>query len=274
MAVYEYELEALPEYEALHEYEAAGMHEGEAESEQFFGSLARLARRAIQSPTLRRIGLAAARRALSGLGALGSTLGGTISPGGATMGRDLGAMLGRHLTGMLPAREGEGLHELNPVRKVYPDAMLEHLGHAAMETHSEAEAEALVGAMIPLIARANPAIARSIQRAAPGLVCGAASVARQLRRTRATRPLVRVLPTILQRTAADIARQEARGRAVPPQAAVRTLARQTYQVINSPQSCVQAWRRSRALDRRYHAASGPSCGCAACRRAAGAVRSL
>jgi len=36
--------------------------------------------------------------------------------------------------------EGEGM--ANPLRRVYPDAMMEHLGHAATEAETEAEAEA------------------------------------------------------------------------------------------------------------------------------------
>ena len=40
----------------------------------------------------------------------------------------------------------------NPLRRVYPDAMMEHLGHAAAEAETEAEAEAFVGALVPLAA--------------------------------------------------------------------------------------------------------------------------
>ena len=31
----------------------------------------------------------------------------------------------------------EGVGELSPIRRVYPDAMLEHMGHAAAETESD-----------------------------------------------------------------------------------------------------------------------------------------
>src|SRR6516164_88070 len=46
--------------------------------------------------------------------------------------------------------EGEG--ELNPVRKVYPDAALEHLAHAAMNAESEAEAGEAFLPLIPMVA--------------------------------------------------------------------------------------------------------------------------
>src|SRR5215469_4324163 len=48
--------------------------------------------------------------------------------------------------------EDEGEAMANPLRRVYPDAMMEHLGHAAAEAETEAEAEAFVGALVPLAA--------------------------------------------------------------------------------------------------------------------------
>jgi hypothetical protein len=58
--------ESLGEVEsAFHEH-----HEGEAEAEQFFGGLARLAARAVKSPAFRRIAASAAKGALSGLSSL------------------------------------------------------------------------------------------------------------------------------------------------------------------------------------------------------------
>jgi hypothetical protein len=146
--------------------------------------------------------------------------------------------------------EGEAL--VNPIRRVYPDAMMEHFGHAAAAAQSEAEAEAFVGALIPLAARLVPRVAPTIVRSAPALIRGVANVTRTLRRNPATRPLVRAVPTIVRRTALDLNRQVARGRPVTPQAAVQTLARQTQRVICSPQQAQVALRRNAAVDQRYH----------------------
>jgi hypothetical protein len=79
-------------------------------------------------------------------------------------------------------------------------------------------------------------------------------VVRTLRANPATRPLVRAVPTILRRTTADIARQSARG-PVPADRAVRTLARQTRQVLCNPAQRQRALQRNVALDRRYHRAA-------------------
>jgi hypothetical protein len=250
---------------AVLEYELGtrGMaHEGELESEQFFGALSNLARRgagwltAAGSPQ-RRFALWAARQALSrGLPPVRRYVGSIGS-------------------GFLPQQEYEAELdrelEISPIRRIYPDAMMEHLGHAAAETQSEAEAEALAGAMIPLAARSVPAAAPVILRAAPGLVCALSGVVQTLRRNPSTRPLVRVTPAIVKGTAVSLARQAAAGGTVSPQTAVKTLARQTAQVLGSPSQASQAFRRSQKLDRVFHrtgsrAIGCPTCGCRAAAR--------
>ncbi|MFZ4656177.1 MAG: hypothetical protein ACOYNY_04150 [Caldilineaceae bacterium] len=255
----EFELEALPEYEW--EWEA----EGEYESEEFFR---RLARQAVQSPALRplrRIATAAARTArAAALAVRIANLARNPLPEPALplppppiadiRRRDSGAASGP------PSREYEGEfeneyeyeYEINPIRRVYPEALMEHLGHAAAQARTEAEAEAFIGALVPLAARIIPRAAPALMRVAPQLIQGVAGATRVLRRNPATRPLVRTLPTVVRRTAAQLARQSAQGRPITPQAAARTLAQQTARVIGSPRQATQAYRRSCALDRQYH----------------------
>lgn len=233
------------------EAEMEGELEGEAESEAFFATVAALARQGRQPAALRRVGATAARSALGGLQALPRS-----SPVLAG---------GRSLLGGLAAREyeeewegeWETESELSPIRRVYPDALMEHLGHAAAEAESEAEAEAFIGALIPLAARLAPRVAPLVMRAAPGLIRGAARLTRTLRQDPAMRPLVRAVPTIVRRTVASIDRQSRAGRPVSPQQAVRALAQQTNSVLTNPALCAQAWQRGRALDRRYHRAAAP-----------------
>ena len=88
---------------------------------------------------------------------------------------------------------------------------MEHLGHAATESESEAEAEAFIGALIPLAARLIPRVAPSIMRAAPRLIQGATGIARTLRRSPTTRPLVRTLPTIGAVGRGRVGRRDLRG---------------------------------------------------------------
>jgi hypothetical protein len=231
----------------MHEYEleSEALQESELESEQFFARLAQLAQRASQSPALRRIGLAAARSILQA--------------GPAASPCSCGSQA-----------ECECESEVNPLRRVYSDALMEHLGHAAAEAQNEAEAVALVGALIPVAARLSPQAGPTLLRVAPRLIPGLANVTRTLRRSPVTRPLVRTIPTIVRRTAASISQQVRNGRAVSSKSAVQTLAQQTAQVLGSPARTVAAWRRSRFLDRRHHMRSGAApiskCGstCAFC----------
>jgi hypothetical protein len=236
----------LPELEG--EWES--LHEEEGEGEEFLGSLAGLARRAAQS-------------------ALGGVTGGGQDQEWEWETEFETELEGEFEDESLYEEEGEGEFEFegefedelegmaNPLRRLAPDAMMEHLGHAAAETESEAEAEAFVGALAPiaigLARRAAPALIRT----APQLVRGLANVTRTLRRNPATRPLVRTLPTIAARTARSLARQVAAGRPVTARSTVRTLAGQTAAVLSDPRRRAAVVRRSRALDRRYHRAMRP-----------------
>jgi hypothetical protein len=198
-----------------------------------------LPRVAVSPGTLRRVGPAAARSAL----AAGSS-----------------GLAAAELEGEYEAEyeyEGEQAGEalLSPVRRVYADAMMEHFGHVAAQAESEAEAEAFIGALVPLAARLLPRVAPTIMRAAPGLIRGVAGVTRTLRRNPQTRPLVRALPTIVRRTVADLGRQSSRGRPATVEGAVRTLARQTSGVLSQPHRCQAALRRSAAADHRFHRAA-------------------
>jgi hypothetical protein len=157
--------------------------------------------------------------------------------------------------------EGEGEFEdeseamANPLRRVYPDAMMEHLGHAAAEAETEAEAEAMIGALVPLAAGLARKAAPHVAKSTPQLVRGLSTVTHTLRRNPATRQLVRVVPTIAAQTTQRLARQAAHGRPVTPRRAIRTLAQQTARVLSDPRARHHAVRRARALDRRYHHAT-------------------
>jgi hypothetical protein len=184
--------------------------------------------------------------------------------------------LGGVISGLLGESEGEDESELegeyeledewegeyedeseamaNPLRRVYPDAMMEHLGHAAAEAETEAEAEAFVGALVPLAAGLAKKAAPHVAKATPHLVRGLSKVTHTLRQKPATRPLVRAIPTIASRTTRSLARQVAHGRPITARQAVRTLAKQTAAVLRDPRTRHRVIRHARALDRNYHRA--------------------
>lgn len=149
--------------------------------------------------------------------------------------------------------EGELEGFVNPIRRIYPDAeLMAHLGRAASAAESEAEAEAFVGALVPLAAKIIPRAAQLVGRVTPQLIRGATRVTRQLRRDPSTRKLVEAVPVILQRTAQSIADQVENGRPLTGDMALRTLGRMTTRVLATPASRSRAQHAIRIFDERRH----------------------
>jgi hypothetical protein len=146
--------------------------------------------------------------------------------------------------------EAEGF--VNPVRRIYRDAeVMAHLAKQAAATESEAEAEAFIGALVPMAARLIPRAASLLSRNAPTLVRGATRIARSLRRNPQTRRLVGALPVVLQRTAQSLADQAASGRPIDASAVVRTLGTMTGRVLRGP-NAPRALRAVDVFNRRWH----------------------
>jgi hypothetical protein len=168
--------------------------------------------------------------------------------------------------------EDEYEDEISPIRKIYPDAMMEHLGELAAEAESEDEAAEhflpLVGmaaskllpvvakAVAPMAKRALPKIAKALTRATPKLTRGIGKVARVLHRNPQTRHLLRAVPGIARRTVGNIAHKVARGGHITPGTAVRTLVKQTRRVLGTPRLRAQTLRRHNHLERRFHSRYG------------------
>jgi hypothetical protein len=148
--------------------------------------------------------------------------------------------------------EDEDESFVNPVKRIYRDAeLMAHLAGNAATAEGEEEAEAFIGALVPIAARLIPRAASLVSRNAPALIRGATRIVRRLRRDPATRRLVRAMPVVLQRTAQSLADQAATGRPVNAETAVRTLARMTGRVLGSPHSCRRALGAVGVFDRRY-----------------------
>jgi len=164
--------------------------------------------------------------------------------------------------------EGEDEDELSPIRKVYSDAVMEHLGELAAEAETEDEAAEhflpLIGmaaskllpvvarAIAPAARRALPKIAKAVTRLTPRLTKSVGTLARKLHRSPATRPLLRAVPSIARRTVHSIARQVAHNRPITGRTAIRTLAKQTRRVLGHHRHRHHALRRHGRLDRRLH----------------------
>ena len=258
-AEFEDELEFEQEGECELEGECEGEWEDETEGEEFLGALRRAGSwLATPGSMQRRVALAAARSALRrGATAAGGWLGGRVgSPG---LGTQLGGLVGDSLGAALPAQEYEVEFEdemLAPAPRAIVVPTMAHLSSMAARARNPAEAEAFLGALLPLAARAIPRIAPIAARALPQLARGVARVGQTLLRSPATRPLLRAAPRIVTGTMRSLAGQIAAGRPLTAQGAVRTLARQTYNTLARPAALQSAIRATRAQDRNYHRQSG------------------
>jgi hypothetical protein len=245
---YESELETELEDEFEEEFEDES--EDELESEEFLGGL---------------------------LGESEEFLGGILGEGEDFLGGILGEsedFLGGLLGEGEDEFEGEDEleDEISPIRKIYPDAVMEHLGELAAESESEDEAAEhflpLVGmaaskllpvvakAVAPMAKRALPKIARVLTIATPRLTRGIGKVAKVLHRNPQTRHLLRIVPGIARRTVGNLAHKAARGVHISPHTAVRTLAKQARRVLGTPLHRAQALRRHQHLERKFHRRMG------------------
>ncbi|MGA7694880.1 MAG: hypothetical protein WCA76_07610 [Candidatus Sulfotelmatobacter sp.] len=178
--------------------------------------------------------------------------------------------------------EDETEDEISPIRKIYPDAMMEHLGELAAESESEDEAaehfaplaHMAASKILPVVAKAAKLsktlskagqvaklakaakVAHAINKAVPHLTKSIGKVARTLHHNPATRHLLKTVPGIARRAVGSIAHKVARGGHITPRTAVRTLARQTRRVLGTPGHRAQALRRHNHLERKFHRGAG------------------
>jgi hypothetical protein len=169
--------------------------------------------------------------------------------------------------------EDEFESEVSPVRKIYPDAMMEHLAHMAAEAESEEEAAEqflpLIGlaakkllpmvakAVAPSLKRALPKVARAVTRLEPRLTRGVTTIARNLYRQPGTRRLLHAVPSIARRTVHSIASKVAHGQPLTARGAIRTLAHQAKRVLGNRGRRLHTLRHSQRLDHRLHRHMGP-----------------
>ncbi|MGB6356488.1 MAG: hypothetical protein WBF21_21140 [Steroidobacteraceae bacterium] len=157
----------------------------------------------------------------------------------------------------------------NPVIKVYPDAMMEHLGAAAMEAETEDEAaehflplvSLAASKLLPLAAKALPKvagkalpkIARVVAHATPHMTRAVGHITRQLHRNPNTRHLLRAVPSVARRAVTTLARHAAAGHRVTPKHAVRILARENRRVMHNPKILRSVLKKSKKMDHKLGA---------------------
>jgi hypothetical protein len=160
----------------------------------------------------------------------------------------------------------------NPVSRVYPDAMMEHMGLAAMEAETEYEAAEHFLPLVPLVAskilpmaakaapriaaKVLPHVARVVSHVTPRLTHGVTHITHALHRNPQTRHLVRTIPAVARRAVTRIARHAAAGHPVTPHHAARILRHEHHRMLRNPKLVHAALRHAHKMDRRYHRLGG------------------
>ncbi|GBD44974.1 hypothetical protein HRbin40_02471 [bacterium HR40] len=226
----------------------------EAEAEEF-ARLFRKWRRGLASlaPLLQRIAPLAARAVLgapaTASGAMAGLLGEEESFAAELEEEGGGGFESGEEEGMLAEDSGETGKDAGPLYGSVGDAavLAEWLAAAAALAESEEEAAGLIGGVTIHILGPGPV---EIRRMTPLLVERAVRLARVLRRSPRTRPLLPVVGDIVGTTAKTLARAAARGQRPGPRAALRTMARQTARTLADPSRIARALARNRVLGRR------------------------
>jgi hypothetical protein len=229
--------------EGEEEFEGESSLASEDEGELFFGKIGRFLKKA--APILRKVAKVA-------IPLVGTAIAG---PAGGAIGSLASKALGE---GEFEAEgeyefEGEGeremAHEIASHQLTHNEAVAEMMADAASREIHEGEAEAMAGAATVTVI--SPADRRALRRILPHLVRGTAILTRILRRRRVTRPVVRVVPTIMRRAVKDLKRQAAKGIPITRRRAARAAVKQVRRVLSSPRACAAAITRNVKVSRAY-----------------------
>ena len=157
-----------------------------------------------------------------------------------------------HETHLFGANEYEA--EVAAHEVAHEAALTEVMAAEASHTESESEAQALLGAAIPLSIRVmggKMGMQLGIQRITPTLVRVNAQLVLNLhRRGRPGRQLIRAVPAIQRRTLATLKAIQQTGRPITPALARQVMAGQAARVLGTPGICGQALVRNMAIRNR------------------------
>lgn len=259
------------EHPETHEWEWEG--EGTNEADPFLPFLLPLAAKAL--PALGRAIMPAVRSLIPvAKQAVGTTIKNVLAPdtgpgaaaarapGGSGMGRQRALHLIRQLRGIILRGEAEaeaaeaalfGTAETewesgHPA--AHEAALTEVLAAEAAHTASEAEAEALLGAALPITIRVMSG-RRRLRRLTPSLVRANTRLVRGLRRSGPAGPqLLRLVPKIQRNAVASISQLQRSGRRVPPRMVGPIVAASAARVLGTPSKCGPALVRNAVVRQR------------------------
>ncbi|KAB8331870.1 hypothetical protein SD80_020275 [Scytonema tolypothrichoides VB-61278] len=158
---------------------------------------------------------------------------------------------------------GEGEYEYESEFESAPmteyEVVMENLAYKAAHSESEAEAEAFLGALIPLAARLIPQAAKAVTSVTPSLIQGVAKVGQTLHKNPKTRQLLQTVPQILKGTVGTLANQVAQGKPLSKTTALRALAGHTAKVLNNPKKVAQVMKKSHRAQHKLMSKTNGKC---------------
>ncbi len=280
--------EGAQEWEGAHEgvleWEGAQEWEGATEADPFLPFLAPLAAKAI--PMIARAAAPYARKLVPiAARAVGAAVRSVLEPSppsvsptspssptrrvaparapGGVGGRRTALRLVRQLHGLIQRGEAEAAQaeaaffghgemewEVGESPTAEDAALTEVLAAEAAHTASEAEAEALLGAALPITIRII-AGRRSMRRVSPASVQANGRLVRGLRRSGPAGPqLLRTVPTIQRRTLGSLRAMQRAGRPIRPNMVAPLMAAHAAKVLGTPRVCGPALVRNTVIRQR------------------------
>jgi hypothetical protein len=142
------------------------------------------------------------------------------------------------------------------------EMVMENLAYRAAHSESEAEAEAFLGALVPMAARLIPSAAKAISAVTPQLIQGVAKMGRALYNSPSTRQLLQTVPEVLKGTVKTLAHQVAQGKPVSQKTAVRALAANTAKVLDNPKKVSTVMKKCHKVQHQLQPKTNGKCRCA------------
>jgi len=137
-------------------------------------------------------------------------------------------------------------------------ALTEVMAAEASHTESESEAQALLGAALPISMRVMGGRI-GIRRLTPTLLRVNAQLVLNLHRQGSPgRQLLRVMPSVQRRTVSTLGAMQSSGRPVTPAVAANVMRGQAARVLTSPHICRQALTRNMIVRQQTVAPGGPA----------------
>jgi hypothetical protein len=125
----------------------------------------------------------------------------------------------------------------------------EYMADVAVKAPNPVDSCAIAGAITNTIASKAPLQVKAVS---PTLSSASARLTKVMKNNLATKPLVKVVPTIAKKTVATLARKAAKGKPVTPAIAKRVMAKQAIRVLSNPSELTKAIAKNEVKKRKVN----------------------